>query len=192
VGQTIVFCRLSAPVPHPVSTRPPPFLVRPDQSRPNRIILDILNQPPHLLPRPHPMIKRLILPESRSRPPQDPIRHPPSPPFDPWHSAGDLSHRPKNRMNMIRHNHPRDELIKMPCRLVVKQGIPYDRGNPRVLQPHRSRPAGVRNRPRQPPGNEDRLPLWNPMRKMSASEGHCRLHHTTDRPQKTMVCPTQT
>jgi len=188
-------------------TGPRPLLFRAHQSRVDGIALDITDYVRQLSRRTNPVIVGLVLPKSVSTESQHSIGNPAGPALQPAHNSRHRDMRLPHCVNVVRHNRPSVQIVRMAdCRTILKSILDHS-GYTLVPQPERPRTAPVqplvpdvkrnapgvfgredlgcrrRSGPGEPPSYKDNAAIREPMRKVPAIEKH-------GRPQKTMVCPT--
>jgi len=169
VGQTIVFCRLSAtPCSRKSLTRrarPLPLLLGSNQSRLDWVFFHIADQIPQFFRRPNPTVERFVLPERSLRPPQQAIRHPGGSALKPAHNSGHRADWVENRVYVVWHNDPCAELAPRP--IAVQESARDHLGDLRVAQPER---AGIS-------GTDDRIlsSVWRGRSGQPPCHKNCRL-----------------
>ena len=83
------------------------------------------------------MIERFILPERKARPVEDPVGGSCRRPFQPAHYLRNGNLRSDEDMDMVGHNHPGREFVKVPFALTNQDGFRNEIGNRGILQPDR-------------------------------------------------------
>jgi hypothetical protein len=126
-GAGVLACRTGA--------GPLPIRRLADQARTDRVVLDVSHNTIELVAALNSMVKGLVLPERLSGPVQNqvgfPRRGPFQPPCDHW--QGDL--RLKEDMNVIGHDHPSVQHIKLPAACAMQQGFLHQPRYARVPEP---------------------------------------------------------
>ena len=158
------------------------------------------------------MVERLVLPEGCPGAAENLVGHAAGSPFEPSHDGGHRGTRFEDCMDVIWHDHPRVEFVEPADCLTIEESVHNYAGDSRILQPGGTGSYAVeslvlpkegiaatllrgqnlclrRKGAGKSPRHENSGLLWNPVRQMSAGEGHRGLSRH-DRPQKAMVCPT--
>ena len=91
------------------------------------------------------MIIRLILPKRLSGPTQDLVSSPRRRSFQPSHQHRCCDHWENQQVHVVRHHHPSTKIIEMPLASSHQNRVGDRIGNPRVLEPSRSRSARGQN-----------------------------------------------
>ena len=155
-------------------TRPSPRLRNLHQASSHRIVLHIRNQRPQFLLCPNPVIVRFILPKRQASAAQDIIRHARRAPLNPSHHRGKAAAKLPNHVDMIRHEHPGVEVIKIAAGLSKQKRVSHHLRNASIRQP--ARPVRLAwQRSGQPPRNGKHGVVRNPMREMSPIKKHSGL-----------------
>lgn len=117
---------------------PRPLLHPLDQSRRDRISLNIIDNSVKLVAIPHPMVEGFVQPERLAGPAQDKIRFTRAGAFD---GAGDFAERfvrQKQNVNMVRHQRPGVEVAQLPLLFGYEQGVDDCAGDFRSFEPGRA------------------------------------------------------
>src|SRR5579871_564370 len=143
-------------------TRPSPRLCNLHQTSSHRILLHIRNQRPQFLLCPNPVIVRFILPKRQASAAQDIIRHARRAPLNPSHHRGKAAAKLPNHVDMIRHEHPGVEVIKIAAGLSKQKRVSHHLRNASIRQP--ARPVRLAwQRSGQPPRNGKHGVVRNPI-----------------------------
>jgi hypothetical protein len=112
------------------SARPRISLHRSRQSSPHRIAQYVSLDPPKRLPRPDQMVVTLVLPKLSPGSPKDGVSLPSTVALHPPQELGHVSPRRQQQMNVIRHDHPRVQIIVLSSAVV--QARANNLGDPRL------------------------------------------------------------
>jgi len=130
--------RLSGALP---GARIRPVGNRTTQSRLNRIVFDISNDAALLIHIPDTTIKIISGPE-RTGSFENPIGISRTSIFDSRYNSRDVGHRPNQKMNMIRHDHPTAQFVVSGC-ITCPQYLDHSLSNLRLTQPFRTGSSGI-------------------------------------------------
>ena len=125
----------------------------------------------------HPVVERFLLPERSPRAAQDPICHAAGSTFEPSHDGGHWGMRLEDRVDVVGHDRPRMELVKVANRFSIKKSVRNYRGDSRILQPEGTRTCLKRTRTGQAPRHKDCGLVRKPMREVSSGKGHKKTDH---------------
>jgi hypothetical protein len=174
--------------------RPRPQLRRGYESGPNRIVMNVI-QDPFVFPRiAYPMVVRLMLPKLGARPAQNPVGFPSRDTFNPLgHSSGGfLGHGEK--MHMVGHDHVTAESAKS-LGLRSTNNVTDDPCQARVLQPQRAASGSVQlpieGDKRSPGIRRASRTSFSLSQSLSQSRTSFSLSFCHPRPGQAEACPTR-
>ncbi|MCU1258423.1 MAG: hypothetical protein JWO80_1308 [Bryobacterales bacterium] len=118
--------------------RPDPIPGFYDQTRPNRVPFDIIDNFIQFPPIPNPQVKILARPKF-PRSSQDPIRPHRCVSPQPGHNLAQLPTRLQHNIDVGPHDQPSNQLIRLPNSVPIHQSLGHYPRDPRLRQPHGSR-----------------------------------------------------
>ena len=154
--------------------RPSPLCDSSHQARSYWILFNVANHCPQLFGRTNPVIVRFVLPKRHPRATQNLICGAAGSSFEPSHDGMQFADRLPYHVNMIGHNHPCMQSVKLTNCFAVQQSMGKHARHPRVHEPLRTAWI-VRLRTGESPGYEENRVIRNPVRGVSAVEAHCFL-----------------
>jgi hypothetical protein len=173
---------------------PRPVFGASHQPRVNWIRLDIRNHRSQFFVGSNPAVEILTLPKGLPFPACDAVRANGCGGFHPSHNLGKFCMRLHDNVNMIGHDHPREQIVTLPNPFAIKKRLHKTVGNIRVSQPSRTIACAIQlpivqreSSPHvgisdekcwlglgkgacQPPCEEDDSVLGDPVRKSSVPE----------------------
>src|ERR1051326_8494289 len=173
---------------HSIRTGPSPVLHPVHKTGLHRIAFYVTDHLRQFIPVANPVVVRFILPEGLPGAIQNFIRTFRREVFDRFGNFCHWGRRVHDDVDMVRHNHPSHEFIKLQFRLSESERVNHNLRDPIIAQPGRPEPSGIqlglvgsecrivpacsRQRPEKPPGDEKRRTFRLPVGKVSGVIAH--------------------
>jgi len=118
-----------------IGARPWPHFRRRDETRRHGVLFNVASGPVQSFCSPDPVIPGFVLPERLTSSSEQPVGGPGGGSFEPAHKQRRWHNRRYQNMYVVRHHHPRVELIEQTSVFAISDRVRHKQGNSRIGQP---------------------------------------------------------